>query len=156
MNRKTIIALSITGGALLIGGVFIYPAIMRSQLRKRLNEAYNNPSSANAVGGLDKLLVQEIFDPTLFERSGKATLSRVTAREKAAQIWENYSAWMGSDSTAILSAFNGLGHQHDISKIAYEFQQAYNYELLSVLKNALTESAQYSMLIGKIESLPKT
>jgi hypothetical protein len=156
MNRKTIIALSITGGVLLIGGVFIYPATLRVIIRKRLDEAYTNPSDKDSVGGLDKLLVQEIFDTSLFEKSGKATISRVIAREKAEQVWENYSTWMSSDSTAIISAFNGLGHVHDISKIAYEFKQAYDYELLSVLKDALSESSQYTILIGKISNLPIT
>ena len=156
MNRKTVIALSITGGVLLIGGVFVYPAVVRSMIRKRLNEAFTDPSGVNSVGGLDKLLVQEIFDTTLFEKSGKATISRVVAREKAEQVWENYSSWMSSDSTAIISAFNGLGHIHDVSKIAYEFQQAYSSELLSVLKSALSESSQYNILIGKISNLPKT
>ncbi len=156
MNRKTIIALSITGGVLLIGGVVVYPAIVRSIIRKQLDEAYNDPSGINSVGGLDKLLVQEIFDTTAFERSGKATISRIVAREKAEQIWENYSMWLSSDTTAIISAFNGLGHIHDVSKIAYEFQQAYDYELLSVLKEALTKSAQYNILIGKLSTLSKT
>jgi len=154
MNRKTVIALSITGGVLLVGGVFVYPAIMRSIIRKRLDEAYDNPSAVNSVGGLDKLLVQEIFNTNTFEQSGKATISRVEARERAEQIWENYSSWMGSDSTAVISAFNGLGHVHDVSKIAYEFQQAYDYELLSVLKSALPDSSQYNILIGKISNLP--
>lgn len=154
MTKKTIIVLSITGGVLLIGGVVIYPAVMRSIIRKRLEEAYSDPSGINSVGGLDKLLVQEIFDTSVFEKSGKATISRVEAREKAEQIWENYSAWRGSDSTAIISAFGGLGHLHDVSKIAYEFQQAYDYELLSVLKEALSESSQYNILIGKISNLP--
>lgn len=156
MNRKTVIALSITGGVLLISGVFIYPATMRAIIRKRLDKAYIDPSSANSVGGLDKLLVQEIFDTSVFEKSGKATISRVEAREKAEQVWENYSTWMSSDSTAIISAFNGLGHIHDVSKIAYEFKQAYSYELLSVLKDALSESSQYNILIGKISNLPNT
>lgn len=156
MNRKTVIALSITGGVLLIGVVIIYPATMRSIIRKRLDEAYTDPSSTNSVGGLDKLLVQEFFDTSVFEKSGKATISRVEAREKAEQVWENYSTWMSSDSTAIISAFNGLGHIHDVSKIAYEFQQAYNYELLSVIKDALSKSSQYNILIGKISNLPNT
>lgn len=156
MNKKTVIILSITGGVLLVGGVLVYPAVMRSIIRSRLDEVYNDPSSADSVGGLDKLLVQEVFDPSLFEKSGKATISRVVAREKAEQIWENYSAWMGSNSTAIISAFNGLGHIHDVSKIAYEFQNAYSKELLSVLKSALSESAEYNILIGKIASLPNT
>ncbi len=155
MNRRTIIALSITGGVLLIGGIFVYPAVMRSIIRNRLDENFNDPSGINSVGGLDKLLVQEIFDTSLFEKSGKATISRVVAREKAELIWENYSTWRSSDSTAIISAFNGLGHVHDVSKIAYEFQQAYDYELLSVLKDALSESSQYNILLGKLSNLPK-
>lgn len=154
MNRKLVIGLSIAGGVLLIGGVIIYPAAMRAIIRKRLDEAYSNPSGVASVGGLDKLLVTEMFDTLTFERSGKATISRVVAREKAEQIWENYSSWFGSDSTAIISAFNGLGHAHDVSKIAYEFQQAYDYELLSVLKSALSESSQYNILIGKLTQLP--
>lgn len=157
MNTNVKIALW-AGGALLltIGGVVVVKSIRKSAVRKCLEEAYNDPSNENAVGGLDKLLVKEVFDERTFQSSGKATISRVEARERAKEVWDNYSSWFSSDSTAIIGAFSGLGHVHDVSKIAYEFKQSYDEELLSVLKNALgDDSSQYSILIGKIQKLPK-
>lgn len=155
MNRKTVIIIVVSTGVLIIGITVVYPAVMRSQIRKRLDEVYNDPAGINSVGGLNKLLVAEIFNPNTFQQSGKATISRTQARERAKQIWENYSYLFSSDATAIISAFNGLGHLHDVSKIAYEFQQEYGYELLSVIKSALPNSADYNILIGKLTQLPK-
>lgn len=157
MKDSIKISLWIGGAALLsIGTLLAVNGMRRSKIRKCLDAAYNDPSSVNAVGGLDKLLVTEVFDKRTFERSGKATISRVEARERAKEVWDNYSAWFSSDATAIISAFDGLGHSHDVSKIAYEFYQSYNEELLTVLKAALGDnSQQYTILISKIQKLPK-
>lgn len=157
MNTSTKIAIW-TGGILVagIGSVLIYQGVKRSTIRKCLDEAYSDPSNEDAVGGLDKLLVTEVFDERTFQKSGKATLSRVEARDRAKDVWDNYSEWFSSDSTAIIGAFDGLGHLHDVSKIAYEFKQSYDSELLSVLKKALGDnSSHYNVLIGKIQKLPK-
>lgn len=158
MTRNVKIAV-IAGSILatgLLAGFVIYPAIMRRLIRKRLDEAYADPHSEAAAGGMDKLLVNESFDVRKFNAStSKATISRLEARERAKQVWDNYSYWMGSDATAIISAFNGLGHLDDVSKIAYEFQQSYGYELLSILKTALPNKADYNLLIGKLSKLPK-
>lgn len=155
ISKKAVIVIAISAGVLIIGFTIVYPAVVRSQIRKRLDEAYNNPASVDAVGGLNKLLVAEVFNPNTFQTSGKATISRTQARERAKQIWEGYSYVFSSDTTSIISAFSGLGHIHDVSKIAYEFQQAYQNELLSVIQSALPESADYNILIGKINQLPK-
>lgn len=157
MNSTVKIALW-SGGILLasIGGVMAYNGIRRNSIRKCLDEAYSDPSSEKAVGGMDKLLVSEVFNERTFQTSGKATISRVEARERAKIIWDNYSAWFSSNPTAIIGAFSGLGHSHDVSKIAYEFSQSYGEELLSVLKTALGDnSSQYTILIAKIQKLPK-
>ena len=132
----------------------IYPAIMRVGIRKRLEESFADPSAESAVGGLDKLLVKEAFDTRTFETSGKATISRLEARERSLQVWENYNSWLGSNQTSIISAFQGLGHLHDVSKIAHEFYQSYDNELLQVLKTALSTKGQYNILIGKLSKLP--
>ena len=138
----------------LVGGFVVYPTIMRHNIRKRLDEAYADPSAESAVGGLDKLLVKEAFDTRTFASSGKATISRLEARERSEQVWENYGSWTWSNETAIISAFQGLGHLHDVSKIANEFFQSYDNELLQVLKNALTSKGQYNILLGKLSKLP--
>lgn len=137
-----------------IGGFVIYPSIMRRNIRKRLNESFADPSAESAVGGLDKLLVKEAFDTRTFEKSGKATISRMEARERSQQVWENYNSWFGSNETSIISAFQGLGHLHDVSKISNEFYQSYDNELLQVLKTALASKGQYNILIGKLKKLP--
>lgn len=125
-------------------------------IRKRLSEAYKNPSSTDAVGGLDKLLVEGVFNKNAYNSSNnKSTISRLEAREKAHQIWDNYSSWFSSNQTAILNAFNGLGHVHDVSKIANEFYLLFEEDLLTVLKDALSEKSQYNILLGMVNKLPK-
>lgn len=125
-------------------------------IRKHLNEAYKNPSSTDAVGGLDKLLVEGVFNKNAYNSANnKSTISRLEAREKAQQIWDNYSAWFSSNQTAILNAFNGLGHVHDVSKIANEFYLLFEEDLLTVLKDALSEKSQYNILLGMVNKLPK-
>ncbi len=134
----------------------IYPAIKRSNIRKNLDKAFKDPSSVDAVGGLDKLQVTGVFDPYKFDdQNNHATITRIEARERAEQIWDNYSAWLSSNQTAIIGAFNGLGHVDDVSKISHEFYALYDQELLTIIKEALTDKSQYNLLIGKISKLPK-
>lgn len=156
MKKEWKIALWVLGGLTVVIGVpTTYFAIRRNGIRKRLEEKFNDPSAEDAVGGLDKLLVTGAFNKTTFQNSGKATISRVVAREKAKEVWDNYSSWLSSDMMAIIQAFDGLNHLHDVSKIAYEFYQSYGEELLTVLKNALgDDSGQMNILIGKIKQLP--
>lgn len=147
--------------ALLIGGVLLVSGVATAQIRKagvrrRLDEALENPSSEDAQGGLDKFLINEAFSTSTFQRSGKATISRLIAREKADLIWDNYSAYFSSDPMAIIGAFNNLGHLHDVSKIAHEFYNSYDTELLSVINTALTERSKYNILIGKLKQLPNS
>lgn len=157
MKTGVKIALIVGGVATigLVGGFVIYPAIKKSGIRKRLEEAFNNPYSEVAAGGLDKFLVNEAFDRHTYQKSGKATLSRIQAREKAKVVWDNYSSWTWSNQTAIVGAFNGLGHLHDVSKISYEFYNSYDYDLLDVLKTALSTKSNYNLLLGKLGKLPK-
>lgn len=155
VNRLIIVSAIIVGTSA-IGFFVVYPAIKKSFIRKRLETAFNDPASVGAAGGLDKLLVTEAFDMNRFDDgNNKATISRLEARERAEQIWENYSSWLSSNQTAIISAFSNLGHIDDVSKIAHEFYYSYDEELLNVLKDALSDKAQYNLLIGKINKLPK-
>jgi hypothetical protein len=41
-----------------------------------------------------------------------------------------------------------------VSKIAHEFQESYDEDLLEVLKSTLTDKAKLNMLIAKINKLP--
>lgn len=156
---KTSVKIAIWAGSLttlgLIGGLWIYPSYQRNQIRKRLDESFSDPTAESAVGGLDKLLVKEAFDTRTHEKSGKATISRLEARERSQQVWDNYNSWLGSNETAIISAFQGLGHLHDVSKISNEFYQSYENEMLEVLKTALSSKGKYNILIGKLSKLPK-
>ena len=157
MNKKLKIAIWI-GSILVIGAgipITVY-GVKRSRIRGRLDEAYNNPSSIDAVGGLDKLVVSGLYDRRLHQNAGKATISRVEARERAKEIWENYGAyfWSSSDTSAILGAFDGLGHRHDVSKIADEFYQTYGEDLETVIETAFADSDQKNILIDKLLKLP--
>lgn len=152
--KKTLIIISIvavTG----ISAYFIVRSVQKSNIQKRLDEALKHPDSQDAAGGMNKLLASGAFNPTTYQNSGKATITLLEAREKAQTIWENYSSWMSSNQTAIVGAFNGLGHQHDVSKISHEFVESYDEDLLEVLKEALTDKAKMNMLIAKINKLPK-
>lgn len=153
-TKKVIIISSCIAGGLLVGGVIIVPAIRRSGVRKRLEAAYKNPNTIG--GGMDKMLMEGVFDMNRFDDgNNNATITRMEAREKAEQIWENYS-WYSTNQPAIVSAFNGLKHVDDVSKIAHEFFQSYDEELLSVLKETLTDKAQYNILVGKISKLKRS
>lgn len=156
MKNGVVIALIIGGTGIVIGGTYItIRVVRRNGIMERLNKLYEDPSNEDAVGGLDKLLVNEVFDKRTFQRSGKSTITRTEARERAKEIWDNYSAWFGNDTSAIIEAFDNLGHLHDVSKIAYEFYQSYGEELLTVLEVALGNiNSKNSILIGKIEQLP--
>ncbi len=154
--KKLLIISSIVAGSLALGGFVIYPMVKRSLIRKRLQEAFANPFSTEAIGGLDKLLVTGIFNRSSFNpAANQSTLSNVQARQRAQMIWENYSWWFSSDQAAILQAFSGLRHVDDVTKIAVEFFRLYKEELLTVLKVALKDSSYYSLLIGLIDNLPK-
>jgi hypothetical protein len=156
MKKGAKIALIVAGsvGTLGLVSALVYPLIMRNGIRTRLDEAFADPSAESAVGGLDKFLVNEAFDTRKFATSDDVTISRLEARERAEQIWGNYNSWFGSNETAIISAFQGLGHLHDVSKISNEFYQSYEEELLQVLKTALSSKGKYNILIGKLSKLP--
>ncbi len=156
MNKKLKIA--IWAGSIIVIGVGIpitVYGVKRSRIRGRLDEAYNNPSSINAVGGLGKLVVSGIYDSRLHQNAGKATISKVEARERAKEIWENYSTyfWSSSDTSAILGAFDGLGHRHDVSKIADEFYQTYSEALETVIEAVFEDSDQKNIFIDKLLKL---
>lgn len=160
MTRQVKIALW-AGGLLTlsISSILTYQAVRRRQIRKRLETAFANPLSVEAAGGMNKLLVAELFDKRTHQISGKATISRVEARERAKEIWDNYGAyfWSSNDTSAILSAFDKLGHAHDISKMADEFYQSYGEELFTALETAFEDqTAQQNILIGKLMQLPTT
>jgi len=158
MKNNTKIAFWIGGALFLaVGGTMTYTGIKKSNIRKRLNEAYNDPSGVESVGGMDKLLVSEIFDKRAFQTYSMATISKVEARERAKEVWENYGAYFftSSDTSAIIGAFDNLGHIHDVSKIAFEFFNSYDEELLTALDYALGEdSSQKNILIDKLLKLP--
>ncbi len=155
MKRKVVvIGLSI----LVVGAIsyFVVVGFQKSGIKKRLDEAFGNPDSQEASGGLNKLLVSGVFNPTTYQKSGKATITLMEARDRAKVVWEAYSYLFGSDQMTIVNAFNGLGHQHDVSKIAHEFKASYDNELLEVLQSALTDKAKLNILIAKINKLPNT
>lgn len=157
---KTGRTIAIVAGVALVGGLLIYPPVVRAGMRKRLDEALDNPYSASDVGGLNKLQHAGVFDLRKFQSgTSKHTISRMEARERARMVWDNYGGWMwqNDNETAIISAFNGLSHLDDVSLIAHEFYGLYDEELLTVLEKALDndDKAQYQLLMGKIMTLPK-
>ena len=155
-KKQKIILWSSVAGVIVIIGAFSVRPIQRVFIRRRLNEAYKNPNSVEAAGGLNKLLVTEAFDMNAYDdQNNHSTISLVEAREKAKIIYDNYSSWLSSNQTAIVNAFSGLGHVDDVSKIAKQFYLTYDEDLLQVLQTALTDKAKYNLLIGKINSLPK-
>jgi hypothetical protein len=153
MKRKVIIIglIVITTGAV---SYLIVRSVQKSGIQKRLDEAFSNPDSQSASGGMNKLLASGVFNPTTYQKSGKATITLMEARERAKDIWDAYSYFFSSDQMTIVNQFNGLGHQHDVSKIAHEFQESYDEDLLEVLKSTLTDKAKLNMLIAKINKLP--
>lgn len=152
MKRKVVIIglIVITAGAV---SYLIVRSVQKSGIVKRLEEAYKNPDSQEASGGMNKLLASGVFNPTTYQKSGKATITLMEARERAKNIWDAYS-WYSTDQMTIVNQFNGLGHQHDVSKIAHEFQESYDEDLLEVLKSNITDKANLNMLITKINKLP--
>lgn len=154
--KKAIIISAIVLSAGAVGYFVVYPTIKRHNIRKRLDEAYRDPAGYNAAGGMDKMLITEVFNPDKYSaQSNKATITLMEARERAEIIWDNYSSWLSSNQTAIIGAFNGLGHADDVSKISHEFYALYDEDLLQVIKDAVSDKAQYNLLIGKINKLPK-
>lgn len=150
--KKTIIICAI-GSGVIIGACIVVPAIRRHNIRARLDAAYKDPSTIG--GGMDKLILEGVFDIDRYDSgSNKATISLVTARQKAKQVWDNYS-WYSTNQAAIVSAFNGLQHIDDVSKIAHEFFHSYDEEMLSVLKEVLTDKTQYNLFVAKISKLKK-
>jgi hypothetical protein len=154
MKRKVII---IGLSVLAVGAVsfIVVRSVQKSGILKRLDEAFKNPDSQDASGGMNKLLASGVFNTTTYQKSGKATITLMEAREKSKAIWDAYSYFFSSDQMTIVNAFNGLGHQHDVSKIAHEFKESYDEDLLEVLKSTLTDKAKMNMLVAKINKLPK-
>ena len=109
-------------------------------------------------------MLEELEMPlmTVTVPSDAASLSQLfgrlaEARERAKEVWENYGAYFftSSDTSAIIGAFDNLGHIHDVSKIAFEFFNSYDEELLTALDYALGEdSSQKNILIDKLLKLP--
>ncbi len=155
MKRKVIIIglVVITAGAV---SYLIVRSVQKSGILKRLDEAFNNPDSQGASGGMNKLLASGVFNPTTYQKSGKATITLMEARERSKTVWDAYSYFFSSEQMTIVNAFNGLGHQHDVSKIAHEFKESYDEDLLEVLQSSLTDKAKLNMLIAKINKLPNT
>jgi hypothetical protein len=151
--KKTVIIVSIVLGTGAIS-YFIITAVKKSNIQKRLEENYKNPDSQETAGGMNKLLSSGAFNPTTYQTGGKATITLMEARERAKQVWDNYSSWFSSDQLAIVNAFNGLGHIQDVSKISHEFEESYEESLLEVLNTAVTDKAKMNMLIAKINKLP--
>ena len=132
----------------------IVRSVQKSGIQKRLDEAYSSPDSQDASGGMNKLLASGVFNPATYQKSGKATITLMEARDRAKSIWDAYSYFFSSDQMTIVNQFNGLGHQHDVSKIAHEFNESYDEDLLEILKASLTDKAKLNMLIAKINKLP--
>ena len=132
----------------------IVRSVQKSGIQKRLDEAYSSPDSQDASGGMNKLLASGLFNPSTYQKSGKATITLMEARDRAKSIWDAYSYFFSSDQMTIVNQFNGLGHQHDVSKIAHEFNESYDEDLLEILKASLTDKAKLNMLIAKINKLP--
>jgi hypothetical protein len=153
MKRKVLVI----GLIVIVTGAVTYlivRSVQKSGIVKRMDEAYKNPDSQDASGGMNKLLASGVFNPSTYQKSGKATITLMEARERAKGIWDAYSYLFSSDQMTIVNQFNGLGHQHDVSKIAHEFLASYDEDLLEVLKASLTDKAKLNMLIAKINKLP--
>lgn len=154
MKKKVII---IGLSVLMVGAIsyIVVRSIQKSGIIKRLDEAFKNPDSQDASGGLNKLLASGVFNTTTYQKSGKATITLMEARERSKTIYDAYSYLFSSDQMTIVNAFNGLGHQHDVSKIAHEYKASYDEDLLEVLKYTLTDKDKMNMLVAKINKLPK-
>lgn len=156
MNRKAVIIGGSILGVVVVSGVayLIVRSIQKSGIVKRLEEAFKNPDSQEAQGGLNKLIASGAFNPNTYQKMGKATITLLEAREIAKRIWDAYS-WFGSDQSTIVNAFNGLGHLNDVSKITHEFNESYDSDLAEVLLEALTDKSKANSLVAKINKLPK-
>lgn len=150
MKRRIILISTLVVGAGILGGFVVFPTVKRHLMRKRLEAALTNKDGS--FKNLDKLQLDGFF--SLGTSTNKATISLVQARERAKQVWENYG-WFSSDQPAIVSAFNGLGHAQDVTKMAGEFFALYDENLLTVLKSALSDKTQYNILMSLLSKLPK-
>lgn len=150
MKRKIILISTIVIGAAVLGGVVVYPSVKRQLMRKRLEAALKNQD--DSFKNLDKLQLDGFF--SVGTSTSKATISLIEARERAKQVWDNYG-WLSSDQAAIVSAFNGLSHAQDVTKIASQFLTAYDKNLLTVLKSAITDKTQYNILMSLLSKLKK-
>ncbi|CAG5082266.1 hypothetical protein [Parvicella tangerina] len=141
-----------------LSAALIVPGVKKNKIRGRLDDAYGDPYNSGAVGGIESLQASSAFDPNRHLSSGKATISRLTAIDRAKKVWDNYGSWYSSDNeAAIVNAFDGLGHYDDLSKIAYYFEQEYSTDLYTVLQDALEgDKVQTQLLMGKINSLPRS
>lgn len=153
MKKVIIISAIVLGSSVLCYA--LVQSIRRIGIKKRLDESFAHPDSQEASGGMNKLLQSGAFNPNTYKQTGKATITLLEAREHAKRIWDAYSYYFSSDQSTIVNAFNGLGHQSDVSKIAHEFKGQYDEDLIEVLKSALTDKAKLNMLIAKIGKLPK-
>ncbi len=150
----------VLGSSLLLFGILSIPvsrAVQRGGIRKRLEEEYEASGGGGRHGGIDDLEMQGAFDTDLYKRSNKATITLVEARERAKQVYDNYDGWWvqgDDDEDAIISAFSGLGHLHDVSKIADQYQQYYGDSLHSIINKALDNESQKNRLKLKLSALP--
>lgn len=151
---KKIILISAITVIVGIIGFMVVRALQKAAIKKRLEESFKNPDAMTAAGGADKLLASGAFNTHTYQKGGKTTITLLEARERANEVWNAYS-WFGSDQSAIVSAFKGLGHIHDVSKISHEFEALHDEVLVEVLKKALTEKSKMSSLTGIINKLPK-
>ncbi|CAG5086772.1 hypothetical protein [Parvicella tangerina] len=141
-----------------LGAALIVPGVRKRKVRERLDDAYGDPYKSGAVGGIESLQASSAFDPNRHLTSGRATISRLVAIDRAKKVWDNYGSWYSSDNeSAIVNAFDGLGHYDDLSKIAYYFEQEYDTDLYTVLQDALKgDKVQTQLLMGKVANLPRT
>lgn len=160
MSERTKIGLVIGVSSLAILGLvtaIAIPGIKKGKIRKRLDEAYADPYNSGAIGGIESLQASAAFDPDRYLNSNKTTISRLDAIDRAKKIWKNYGSWYSSDNeSAMVNAFDGLGHYDDVSKIAYYFEQEYDNDLFTVMEDALSgDNEQTQLLMGKISGLPR-
>lgn len=158
MTKAGQIAL-ITGLGLATTGLVLMitiPAVKKGKIRQRLDDAFGNPYESGAIGGISQLQASSAFDPNRHLVTNKATISRLDALDRAEKVWSNYGSWYSSDNeSAMVNAFDGLGHYDDLSKIAYYFEKEYDNDLFTILEDALKEDKQQTqLLMGKINNLP--
>jgi len=161
MTKNLKIGLWIGGSAAALGLIYVVviPTFKKDAIRKRLQDAFDNPNSASALGGIEGLQADGTFDPNRYKTSGKATITRIQAIDRANKIWSAYGGYlMADDEAKMVDAFEGLGHYDDLSKIGYYFETevASGENLFSVLQHALEgDKKQTRILLGKVADLPR-